>query len=674
MRKNMKKTTKRRLSVCLSFILALGLFYTASPSNSVKVAKAVGYGLSNPRIDNDGVATWDCIYFGNYWQNDTNGDGKADQSDAKQPIKWRVLSVDGDDAFLLADQNLDCQPYNEKNTNVTWETCTLRQWLNHDFYQNAFDSDEQSAVQTTTVVNEDNLYYGTEGGNNTSDKVYLLSLGEASNVVYGFHEKYRNTETRESKNTEYAEECGGSPWWWLRSPGDGSGYAADVYDIGFVNDDGHGVNNDYDDVVRPALHLNLTSSKWSKAGTVSASGAGSIGITETPDVEETDIPSLKPNSYGLSNPTIDSDGEATWDCIYFGNYWQNDTNGDGKADQNDAKQPIKWRVLSVDGDDAILLADQNLDCQQYNEKNTNVTWETCTLRQWLNHDFYQNAFDSSEQSAVQITAVVNEDNPKYGTEGGNRTSDKVYLLSIGEASNTAYGFHEKYRDTETRESKNTEYAKECGGYTDSVGNGWWRLRSPGYDSSNAADVCYNGYFYAYGDYVGDDFLVVRPALHLNLTSSKWSKAGTVSSSEEISVEPTETPDVEATDAPNTKPIATSSSSTENRIDTPMSSETENKVTVTAPAKGMLKKCINKKGKKISLSWEKIKGAKGYQIQYADNKKFKKKKSQWTKKTTYTIKKLKKKKTYYVRVRAYKADGSKKVYGSFSKVKKVKIKK
>lgn len=71
----MKRTTQRLLSICLSLTLVLSLFYTASPVNPAKVAKAAGYGLSNPRIDSDGVTTWDCVYFGNYWQNDTNGDG-----------------------------------------------------------------------------------------------------------------------------------------------------------------------------------------------------------------------------------------------------------------------------------------------------------------------------------------------------------------------------------------------------------------------------------------------------------------------------------------------------------------------------------------------------------------------------------------------------------------------
>ena len=85
------------------------------------------------------------------------------------------------------------------------------------------------------------------------------------------------------------------------------------------------------------------------------------------------------------------------------------------------------------------------------------------------------------------------------------------------------------------------------------------------------------------------------------------------------------------------------------------------------------KAIKRKGTSAIISWKKSKGAKGYQLQYALNKKFKKKKSIQTKKTKYTIKKLKKKKTYYIRVRAYKMNGKKKVYGKWSKVKAVKRK-
>ncbi len=1266
-----------------------------------------------------------------------------------------MLSVDGDDAFLLADKNLDCQPYNEEYTDVTWETCTLRQWLNSDFYENAFDSSEQSAVRTTNVVNEDNPEYGTEGGNNTSDKVFLLSIGEVRNTAYGFPVY----DTRGAKNTDYAKECGawtassdnyaGNGDWWLRSSGCYSDYASCVYGTGSVCADGFDVSIDSSGV-RPALHLNLSSSKWRKAGTVSSSGDENAEVTATPDyldeeqdfikkhveyignnrnnkyrylldycdlskialrdyselkdsydkwrllrgsifdnpyevalaeliiseksvegqedsfsinlysqqrtiindvmklingkvsltseqkskmeklfseknfaddttyqlcadilsgyvseselktlfqtydtsntfmgllgdgkkivdsvvdvinyasvlqaynetsdefkdvlllvenycqgenaeldfvitkylssdnafdikekiakkvvgntidvgkdlfqetivskvrnflienmdlshaaqatellavvegmkigyslgteidnvlfntdtvtdayitayascklsyymkfaledfaanlqknqtrtnaelfceafnmykhtqidvaknmiryfssneqslidkifknsdyevaiyqwqilklnwdnakchdesttygntknitiacpvdIEVTDASknlilkvennavtrnngtaiatirnhikyiTLPDNSYSvdikatangemsynitnyhslepaetvnyenielikgktyigtmtggeelsihknalftdgtaaesisslfvkedkinvkeikldrenlelvvgetekieaeispanasvktvtwysekpdvasvdeyggitalgegsttiycsalsgkvtskcevtvntaessdiLSNPRMTSDGVTTWDCVYFGNYWQNDTNGDGKADKSDAKQPIKWRVLSVDGDDAFLLADKSLDCQRYNKEYMNVTWETCTLRQWLNSDFYENAFDSSEQNAVLMTTVVNEDNPKYGTEGGNNTSDKVFLLSIGEASNTAYGFHSTYNySTKTRTAKNTEYTKECGAYTgksyDYAGNGCWWLRSSGDNSYSASYVLYSGSFHVSYAHGSSD-LVVRPALHLNLSSSKWSKAGTVNSLGDVSgevtppptstptltatptstatppptstptptilstitptVTPTVTPDIKEDETPSVKPSAlptgegkpsgtgiqpvTSSPAADDGNEGTVSLENGSKGAVTPPAKVKLKKAVNKKGRKLSLSWNKVKEAKGYRLQYAGNKKFKKKKSRLTKKTKYTIKKLKKKKTYYIRVRAYKVNSSKKVYGRWSKVKKIKVK-
>ena len=174
----MKKNRRGRCLVSMLTIMALIVSSFVLPVHTLKSGAAEStssYGLSNPTISN-GVTTWDCIYFGNYWQNDTNGDGKADQNDQKEPIKWRVLSVHGNDAFLLADQNLDVKPYNEVRTSKTWETCTLRTWLNDTFLDTAFTSAEQAAIKNTTVVNDDNHRYGIEGGENTTDKVYLLSL------------------------------------------------------------------------------------------------------------------------------------------------------------------------------------------------------------------------------------------------------------------------------------------------------------------------------------------------------------------------------------------------------------------------------------------------------------------------------------------------------------------
>lgn len=254
-------------------------------------------------------------------------------------------------------------------------------------------------------------------------------------------------------------------------------------------------------------------------------------------------------NYGLNNPTTDSSGVSTWDCIYFGNYWQNDTNGDGTADKSDAKQPIKWRVLSVNGDDAFILADQNLDAKAYNETYTEVTWENSTIRSWLNgygelvnkdkksfiiDNFLDNAFSGAEQDAIKTTYVVNEDNKDYGTDGGNNTWDKVYLLSVSEASNTSYGFDSKYNTfSKTREAKNTEYAKQCGAWSSAnslyLGNGPWWMRTPGGSAYIASRVDDDGYGYSYS-IVDTTVVAVRPALHINLSNiNLWSYAGTVAS-------------------------------------------------------------------------------------------------------------------------------------------------
>ncbi len=105
-----------------AFLLIAALLAGILPIPASSSVQAAGYGVSSPRIDSSGITTWDCIWFGNYWQEDTNGDGKSDKNDDKTPIKWRVLSVKGDDAFLVADKNLDCQKYNDTFIDVTWET------------------------------------------------------------------------------------------------------------------------------------------------------------------------------------------------------------------------------------------------------------------------------------------------------------------------------------------------------------------------------------------------------------------------------------------------------------------------------------------------------------------------------------------------------------------------
>lgn len=240
--------------------------------------------------------------------------------------------------------------------------------------------------------------------------------------------------------------------------------------------------------------------------------------TLVPTPTNTPIPTPIPTSGGQINFTgnIVSLADAKiGDSVLFGSYEQDN-------DLENGAEAIEWLVLDWRDGKLLLLSMYALDCKKYNEEYTEVTWETCTLRSWLNQEFYQTAFTGAEQERIAETPVVNEDNLDYGIEGGNDTLDKVFLLSVREV--TAYLAPDPDEWALTRRAKATDYAKAQGGwvYTEAEygaygtgeydGNGWWWLRSPGMDSYSAMDADQYGYINRLGDNVDYDGTVVRPAV------------------------------------------------------------------------------------------------------------------------------------------------------------------
>lgn len=261
------------------------------------------YVLHNPKIENDPFVKsgkkviWDCLWFGKYPQKQiTQEDGaiysvlkneinwdlnndviingskyhKTENNYFKyEPIKWRVLHYENSEAFLLADAILDSQPYHSENEEIDWEKSSIRAWLNNEFINKAFSNEENKAINTVELINKDNSKYGTQGGKNTSDKLFLLSLSEVDETEeskeYGFWDK----KTRKCKNDNFSEE---TYFWWLRSPGNSSHDAAGVYYYGWVFGYGYDVQEPAGGI-RPALYLNLSSSDFfSYAGTISSEG------------------------------------------------------------------------------------------------------------------------------------------------------------------------------------------------------------------------------------------------------------------------------------------------------------------------------------------------------------------------------------------------------------------
>ena len=289
--------------------------------------------------------------------------------------------------------------------------------------------------------------------------------------------------------------------------------------------------------------------------------------TPEPTPEPTATATPAPNDYGITHPETD-DENITWQCLTFGSYYQsqyspkqapqNPVEGTEYTDSDNTemiyqggkyykKEPIKWRVLSADGNDAFLIADQNLDSQCYHNEYCNETsWAASSIRQWLNEQFYSRAFTEEEKAAILETTVTTEKNPEFGTESGNAVTDKLYLLSADEIKNTYYGFSIDYKQNSlTRQAKNTAYAQANGAWTnneaDYAGNGWWWLRSSGSFGFNSAYVGTEGF----ADYSG--FLVVntggavRPVMHIDLGSELWKTAEPVKLGAATDLSPTPAP-------------------------------------------------------------------------------------------------------------------------------------
>ena len=247
-----KKIKKKNdyFPIIIGILILLGIAgaFAYNKSVSKKGTTAKVESSSQKKDKNPEYKVGETIEFGNYPQ---------DKDGTEKPIEWIVMKNEGNQVLLLSKYVLDAKPYNEEWEGVTWQTSDIRQWLNNEFYTTAFNKSEKAKIQTSLIKNEDNSEYGTSEGNDTEDKVFLLSEKEAETL-------FSDEEERIAKATEYAEKSGvyvnkeKAAWWWLRSPGDYGFSAAGVDDDGWVYRIGYNV--DYSsDGVRPALHFNLQS-------------------------------------------------------------------------------------------------------------------------------------------------------------------------------------------------------------------------------------------------------------------------------------------------------------------------------------------------------------------------------------------------------------------------------
>ncbi len=408
-------------------------------------------------------------------------------------IEWLVLDVDRTNhkALLVSRRALDCRSYNDTDGDTTWENCSLRAWLNSAFISEAFTSREQTAVLDTMVDNGPSQCGGeweTVGGNDTRDRLFLLSCSEV--LAY-----FGTDRDRICEPTEYAVRQGSlsgmdtdAVFWYLRSPGLYQNNTACVDRGGTIT-----YNKSVESFsIRPAMWVRL-------------------------DESDMDI-----------QPVIDPAGIAARDIIPFGHYPQTASGMD--------RTPIEWLVLETDpeGHKALLLSLFGLDAKPYHEEYGNVSWEKCSLRAWLNSEFFREAFSAAEQEAVLFTEVGNGENQGYdweslgktNTDGGNDTRDRVFLLSFREAGRyfgVEYSGIEGSAENTASRMLLTPYAlardafyNKTEALTERRSTGRWWLRSPGMDRSDAAFVEFNGSMLSF--HVDESSISVRPAIWIDLES------------------------------------------------------------------------------------------------------------------------------------------------------------
>lgn len=207
----------------------------------------------NVHLPND-VSVGDTVIYGKYYDiKDDNGEKQI------LPLRWDVIDKKDDSVLLITDDIIDNIKYNHTWNPISWADSSVRKWLNEEFYNTAFTSHEQAYITDTQLSNDDNERFDTKAGEDTIDKVFLLSLDDI--------EKYYTTnESRQAKGTKFAISEGlwvsplgssrGYSVWWLRSPGKNTSLASLVHAGGAPGDVGDSISTEGNGV-RPCVWVKI---------------------------------------------------------------------------------------------------------------------------------------------------------------------------------------------------------------------------------------------------------------------------------------------------------------------------------------------------------------------------------------------------------------------------------
>ncbi len=186
---------------------------------------------------------------------------------------WRVLDIQDDRALIITQHIIDQRPYHDAYADTTWAECSLRKYLNTEFHD-AFDATDRSRIIPVVNENRDNQWYGSKGGVDTQDSIFLLSMedavcryfGDSGSKLYdpGKNQRYWFERKDENNCKRIATLPQGRIWWWwLRSPGRVNVKAVYIHGDGNIGIQGNNIlKGNLSDGrctggVRPALWIKL---------------------------------------------------------------------------------------------------------------------------------------------------------------------------------------------------------------------------------------------------------------------------------------------------------------------------------------------------------------------------------------------------------------------------------
>ena len=382
--------------------------------------------------------------------------------------RWNVLSINNEYIYAILcnqdklkykkfydrDSTSDRLVYNNTDSPVTWETCTLRKWLNESFIER-FSDKERELLAPTKLNNRNNPYYGTSGGNDTVDKVFCLSIDELK--YYCKNEKMKKILMGSLSDA-----------YWLRTPGEhqnkasvniapidyrGEWYPNSTYEVD------KSTRNDFHDdsiYVRPCICINTK-------------------LLKKKERNNNIIPDLRSLDVGQ--------------VIDFG--------------FNEITGSIKWRIIHKENNQVLIITDDVIRRKAFgNKEKPYSSWETSDIRKWLNNEFLQQNFNDDERSHI-IEHTITNNRTKFQQDfiGGIDTVDKVFLLSVEEANN--YFASDEDRKCSYTWWSRTSRAENIDSTEDS------------FDACDVIDVCDSGSISKYGTDVNYS-MGVRPAMWIRI--------------------------------------------------------------------------------------------------------------------------------------------------------------